>query len=86
MLLELTVGYESNLRCNPERKKQKYGGTGAATKNDYDKVNFVNHLIGALGIHDKSTTEFIDMMKMWKFDKRTTNYIFKKIINIAIRT
>ena len=72
-ILELTVGYESNLRSNAERKKQKYRELVQQLKNDYEKVNFVNLSISALGIYDKSTTEFIDMMKMLKFDKRTTN-------------
>ena len=85
-ILELTVGYESNLRSNAERKKQKYRELVQQLKNDYDKINFVNLSISALGIYDKSTTEFIDMMKMLKFDKRTTNYTIKKITNIAIRT
>ena len=85
-ILELTVGYESNLRSNAERKKQKYRELVQQLKNDYEKVNFVNLSISALGIYDKSTTEFIDMMKILKFDKRTTNYTIKKITNIAIRT
>ena len=49
-------------------------------------LNLVNLLISALGIYVKSTTEYIDMMKMLKFDKRTVNYIIKRITNIAIRT
>ena len=85
-ILELTVGYESNLRSNAERKKQKYRELVQQLKNDYEKVNFVNRSISALGIYDKSTTEFIDMMKMLKFDKRTTNCTIKKITNITIRT
>ena len=85
-ILELTVGYESNLRSNAERKKRKYRELVQQLKNDYEKVNFVNLSISALGIYDKSTTEFIDMMKMLKFDKRTTNYTIKRITNIAIRT
>ena len=74
-ILELTVGYESNLRSNAERKKQKYRELVQQLKNDYEKVNFVNLSISALG-----------MMKMLKFDKRMTNYTIKKITNIAIRT
>ena len=76
-ILELPVGYESNLRSNADRKQ---------LKNDYEKVKFINLSLSALGIYDKTTTEFIDMMKMLKFDKRTTNYTIKKITNIAIGT
>ena len=85
-ILELTVGYEFNLRSNAERKKQKYRELVQQLKNDYEKVNFVNLSISALGMYHKSTTEFIDMMKMSKFDKRTTNCTIKKITNIDIRT
>ena len=49
-------------------------------------LNLVNLSISTLGIYVKSTTEYIDMMKMLKFDKRTVNYIIKRITNIAIRT
>jgi len=48
-------------------------------ENDYEKVKFVSFSIIALGIYGKSTTEFIDMMKMLKFDKRTRNYTIKKL-------
>ena len=71
---------------NAERKKQKYWELTQQLKNDYDKINFVNLSISALGIYDKSTTDFIDMMKTLKFDKRSTNYMIKKITSIAIRT
>ena len=83
-ILELIVGYESNLRSNAERKKQKYRELVQQLKNDYEKANFVNLSISAWGIYDKSTTEFIDMMKMLKFDKRTANYTIKEITNISI--
>ena len=79
------MGYESNLRSNAERKKQKYRELVQQLKNDLEKVNFINLSIRAWGINHKSTTDFIDMMKTLKFDKRTTNYTIKKITNIAIR-
>ena len=63
-ILELTVGYESNLRSNAERKKQKYRELVQQLTNDYEKVNFLNLSISALSIYGKTTTEFIDMMKM----------------------
>ena len=54
-------------------------------KNDFEKVNFANLSISALDIYEKSTTEFINMMKMLTFHKRTINYTIKKITNIAMR-
>ena len=85
-ILELTVGYESNLRSNAEKKKQKYWELAQQLKNDYDKVNFVNLSISALDIYDKSTTDFITMIKTLKFEKSPTNYIIKKLTSKAILT
>ena len=85
-MLELTVGYESNLGSKAERKKQKNRELAYQLKNDYDKVTFVNLSISTLGIYNKSTTDFIGKMKTPKFDKRSTNYINKKITSLAIRT
>ena len=84
--LELTVGYESNLGSNAERKKQKCRELVQQLKNDYEKVNLVSLLISALETFGKSTTSFISMMKTLKCDKRSTNNIIKKITSIAIRT
>ena len=58
-ILELTVGYKSNLRSYAERKKQIYRELVQQLKNDYEKVNFVNFSISALGIYDKSTAKFM---------------------------
>ena len=82
-ILESTVEYESNLGSNAERKKQQYRELEQQLK---QKANFVNLSISALGIYDKSTTDFIDMMKTFKFDNKSTIYIIKKITSIAIRT
>ena len=81
-ILELTVGYESNLRRNTRRKKQLYRELVQQINNDYEKVNFVNLSISALGTYDKSTADFIDMMKMLKFDTRATNYTDALTIDI----
>ena len=67
------------------KERNKYRGLVQQLENDYDKVNFVNLSIGALGVYDKSTTDFIDMMKTLKFGKISTIYTIKKITSIAIR-
>ena len=81
------MGYGSNLGSNAKRKKQKkYRELVQQLKSEHDKVNFVNLSISALGIYDKSTTDFTDKMKTLKLDGRSTNYIIEKIASIAIRT
>ena len=59
---ELTVGYKSNLRSNAKRKK-KHRELVQQLKKDNNKVNFINLLISTWGMYDKSTNDFIHMMK-----------------------
>ena len=42
--------------------------------------------MSALGIFDKGTSDFLDMLTDLQFDAATKNYILRKLINIAIRT
>ena len=53
---------------------------------DFDDSYFVNLSVSALGTYDRSTIDFIDMITKLNFDKRTNNYIIKKVSSIAIRT
>ena len=85
-ILELTVGFESNLRTNAERKAQKYRDLVLQQSNKYANVKFINLLMSALGIFDKGTSDFLDMLTDLQFDAATKNYILRKLTTIAIRT
>ena len=37
------------------------------------------------GLFDKTSSDFIDMMKDLRMDNAQTNFVIRKIINIAIR-
>ena len=54
-ILELTIGYESNLSSNLLRKKTKYKELVSELQNRYDKVHFVNLSMGALGTMGSSS-------------------------------
>ena len=59
-ILELTVGFETNISKNAERKKQKYGGLIENLQRNHEhnkceKVLFVNLSLGALGIIGKES-------------------------------
>ena len=52
------MGFESNLRTNAERKAQKYRDLVLQQSNKYANVKFINLSMSALGIFDKSTSDF----------------------------
>ena len=52
---ELTVGYETNLRNNVNRKYSKYKDMIMEQKKNYHAVNFINLSISAFGVFDKES-------------------------------
>ncbi|CAB4018164.1 Hypothetical predicted protein [Paramuricea clavata] len=85
-ILELTVGYESNLQVNANRKRQKYRDLINEQEADYDKVNFVNLSLSTFGVFGRSSENFDGMLSSLKCDAKYSKYIKKQIVNICIRT
>ena len=85
-ILELTVGYESNLQVNANRKRQKYLDLIKEQEADYDKVKFVNLSLSTLGVFSRSSENFDGMLRSLKCDTKFCKYIKKKIVNMCIRT
>jgi len=48
-ILELTVGFESNIRTNAKRKAQKYRDLVLQQSNKYTDVKFINLSMSVLG-------------------------------------
>ncbi len=71
-ILELTVGYETNLRNNIKRKQEKYTDVIKEQKKHFKSVEFINAFLKMLNRLDVSETQ--------------TKYYIKKIINICIRS
>ena len=69
-ILELTIGYESNLQNNATRKRQKYENLIREQQKHYEKVKFVNLSISSLGVFSGSSLGFIEMLKDLKFDEK----------------
>ena len=84
-VLELTVGFESNLNNNAVRKKEKYLNLINKMSRNYRCVRFVNLSMSSLGIFSDECSIFLDMMNDIDIDKKQQCYIIKKMINIAIR-
>ena len=85
-ILELTVGFESSLWTNAETKAQKYKDLVLQKSNIYTNVKFINLSMSALGIFDRCTSDFLDMLTDLQFDDATKNYILRKITTIATKT
>ena len=85
-ILELTVGFEKNLKTNSDRKNEKYLTLITDQENVYDEVKFVNVSISSLGIFGESTNTLFDMLHDLKYDEQRIKYVKKKIISTCIRT
>lgn len=84
-ILELTVGFESNLLTNATRKRQKYLELINEQHKNYEKVKFINLSISSLGVFNQSSIDFIEMLKDLKFDERCRKYYTQKMMNTCIR-
>jgi len=85
-VLELTVGYESNLQKNISRKKAKYKESVLELKSRYKNVVFVNLSISALGVFANDSANFENMLIDIDFNNKERLYIIRKLMNITIRS
>ena len=85
-VLELTVGFESNLDHNRSRKEKKYREMIINLKYENKKVRFINLSISALGIFGESVNDFNELFDELKFDTNYKKYIIMKIIKLCIRS
>ena len=85
-ILELTVGSESNLRKNIDRKYTKYKNMIQSLIRNYKSVKFINLSISAVGVFDSECSSFLDMIDSLGYEKNHKMYMIRKIINIAIRS
>ena len=84
-VLELTIGFESNIKINSDRKAAKYLPLIADLQRSYSTVKFVNLSMSALGILGTSSESFLSMLTDLYFDEKTTKHALVKSMNIAIR-
>ena len=83
-VLELTVGFETNIDLNTKRKAKKYKEMLKSLENDFEKVNFVNLSMGALCIVGAYSC-VTNMLKALGFQQREIAYLIKKIMCCCIR-
>ena len=83
-VLELTVGFTIKVDLNTKQKANKYREMLKSLENKFEKVDFVNLSMGALGIagiHSSLT----NMLKALGFQQQEKAYLIKKIMCCCIR-
>ena len=85
-ILELTLGFETNIQVNSIRKANKYNRLIKDLSSTYNKVTFVNLSTSALRVMGSSYDSFLSLLQDLSFDKLVQKRIIMKTINIAIRT
>ena len=85
-VIELSVGFETNLNSNTSRKFEKYCHLLHHLCTKYHLVKFFNLSISSLGIFGQSCNSFIQMCTDLSINTGHTNYIITELTNIIIRT
>ena len=84
-VLELTVGFESNIKLNSDRKANKYHPLIGSLQKSYSTVKFVNLSMSALGIFGTSSESLLSMLTDLHFNEKTKQNVILKRMNIAVR-
>ena len=85
-IIELTVGFETNLNNNTCRKELKYRPLLTDLANDYKQVKFINLSISCLGIFGSSSDSFLKLCMERGISNGDLNFIISKISIIIIRS
>ena len=84
-ILELTVGFETNIQKNSERKKKKYVDLVKRLQKDYN-VKYFDLSMGAIGTIGTESEEIRDMFEKLGLERTECDYLIRKIINVCIRS
>jgi len=83
-ILELTVGFETNLLNNAIYKTNKNEDLVRHRKHQYDSDKFISLSISTLGLFSLHSTDFLNMLKEIGFDNKHMSYIIRMLTIIAI--
>ena len=83
-ILELTVGYETNLANNIICKDKKYHDLIITIQHQHNKATFINLSISTFGVFSSLSTA--KMLKELKITNQHQNCILRKLSTIAIRS
>ena len=84
-ILEITIGFETNIKVNSDRKALQYIPLRQDLCSKYSQIKFTNLSLGALGTVGSSSDSFIELLKAVDFDSKMLKAILSRIMNITIR-
>ena len=64
-IFELSIGFETNISTNSERKMNNYSQLLEDLKSRYKKVKFINLSMGAIGIYGDTCFNLKSVLKLW---------------------
>ena len=87
-ILELTIGFESNLQTNATRKREKYQDLINKQLHYYEEAKFVNLSISTPGVFSETSLDLIEMLKDLEIDmhcrKYLENTLLEKLSTLAL--
>ena len=84
-IIELTVGFETRIKDNAHRKKEKYLNLCGRLTRDRE-VTFINLTMGAIGIIGKDGKGLYIMLKNLELSSQEISFITNKITGHCIRS
>ena len=85
-IIDLAVGFETNLNKNASRKELKYRPLLTDLANDYEQIKFINLSISSLGISGNCSDSFFKLGMERGINNGDLTFIISKISNIIIRS
>ena len=85
-VIELTAGFETNLKTNAERKDRRYKDLVTQLQNDFETVRFVNLSMSCMGFFWNTSEDLDNVMKEFGMTDTVRKFNFKRMCEIAIRT
>ena len=83
-ILELTIGFETNIKINSDRKASKYHPLRQTLLSKYNQVSIINLSLGAVGTIGASSDSFVNLLKSLGFNNNSQKHILSQLINITI--
>ena len=85
-IIELTIGFETNMEGNSKRKRDKYKTLKSNLLPKYDDVRYVNVSMGACGFIEKDSRNFFELLRSIRVPENEILFLTKRITNICIRS
>ena len=82
-IFELTIGFETNIGTNSERKMNNYSQLLEDLKSRYKKVKFINLSMGATGIYGDTCFNLKSVLKHLGLNENEVNYLLRSCVTYA---